>query len=197
MPKKVSWKSIKIHRTYTVVEAAVCLGVHDRTVREWVAQGLPIMDRRRPMLIKGAHLKDFLKERHEASRRPLAPGELYCLGCKRPVTPLGKVVEWMSHVGGKGALSGACASCGRSVHRFAMRAVLDDITGDLKVTFRAHEKSLIDRTNSPSNTHFEKDSYSDETIQCRERTSEASIRQISGRGSRKLRRDGGPNSRLH
>jgi transposase-like protein len=40
----------KSHRTYTVEEVAGTFGVHKNTVRRWVAEGLPVIDARRPML---------------------------------------------------------------------------------------------------------------------------------------------------
>jgi len=44
-----SWR----YRNYTVEEIAKLFGVHRNTVRQWVKQGLPTSDRKRPMLILG------------------------------------------------------------------------------------------------------------------------------------------------
>ena len=39
-----NYRLVKIHRSYTVEEAAGSLGVHKNTVREWVKVGLPTSD---------------------------------------------------------------------------------------------------------------------------------------------------------
>ena len=51
---------VKIHRNYTVEDVANLLGVHKNTVREWIKQGLPKIDDKRPMLILGCDLFAFL-----------------------------------------------------------------------------------------------------------------------------------------
>jgi excisionase family DNA binding protein len=53
---------IKIHRSYSIDEAARLLHAHKNTIRSWIKQGLPIIDRRRPTLIHGADLSAFLKK---------------------------------------------------------------------------------------------------------------------------------------
>ena len=51
---------VKIHRSYTVEEAANLLAVHKSTVREWIKRGLPTSDDRRPTIILGRELAAFL-----------------------------------------------------------------------------------------------------------------------------------------
>ena len=41
-------RTAKSHRTYTIEEVASTFGVHKNTVRRWVAEGLPVIDARRP-----------------------------------------------------------------------------------------------------------------------------------------------------
>ena len=59
MPKRVNPNLAKIHRNYSVGEAAALLGVHKNTVRNWIKNGLPLCDDRRPALILGAELREF------------------------------------------------------------------------------------------------------------------------------------------
>ena len=54
---------VKIHRNYTVDDVSRLLGVHKNTVRAWIKAGLPVMDEKRPLLILGYVLRDFLKSR--------------------------------------------------------------------------------------------------------------------------------------
>ncbi len=54
---------VKIHRSYTVEDAAKVLGKHKNTVRNWFKDGLATIDNKRPMLILGQDLVAFIKKR--------------------------------------------------------------------------------------------------------------------------------------
>ena len=54
---------VKIHRNYAVEEIAKLFGIHKNTVRTWVKNGLSAIDEKRPMLILGHELVEFLKAR--------------------------------------------------------------------------------------------------------------------------------------
>ncbi len=41
MAKLPNHRLVKIHRSYTVEDAARCLAVHKNTVRRWIKAGLP------------------------------------------------------------------------------------------------------------------------------------------------------------
>jgi hypothetical protein len=49
----------RIHRSYTVEEAALLYSVHKRTIRNWIIKGLAICDDKRPLLILGTDLRLF------------------------------------------------------------------------------------------------------------------------------------------
>jgi hypothetical protein len=67
---------IKIHRTYTVEEAANALGLHKNTISRWTTQDLPVIDKRRPKLIHGEALVQFLIERRTKSKQPCQRSDL-------------------------------------------------------------------------------------------------------------------------
>jgi hypothetical protein len=48
-------------------------GVHRNTVREWVKRGLPTIDQKRPMLILGRDLIEFLQQRRLRNKRTCQP----------------------------------------------------------------------------------------------------------------------------
>jgi hypothetical protein len=92
--RRPNYRLVKIHRTYSVEEAATVLSVHKNTVREWIKQGLQTCDVKRPTLILGQHLVEFLRQRRERNRRPCQPGQMYCVRCRAPKSPAGGMVEY-------------------------------------------------------------------------------------------------------
>jgi DNA-directed RNA polymerase specialized sigma24 family protein len=50
--RRPNYRQVKIHRNYTVEEIASVFGIHKNTVREWIKAGLPVLDDKRPMLIR-------------------------------------------------------------------------------------------------------------------------------------------------
>jgi excisionase family DNA binding protein len=68
--RKIDARRVKIHRNYTISEAAACLGVHKNTVEKWLRDGLPHIRTPRPILILGHELKHFLGERRQKARSP-------------------------------------------------------------------------------------------------------------------------------
>ena len=82
---------IKQHRCYTVSEAARLLAVDKRTVRRWLQNGLPNCDEHRPILVLGRDLKEFLRQQRARKARTCSGGELYCVACRMPKKPAGKI----------------------------------------------------------------------------------------------------------
>ena len=139
----------KIHRSYTVEEIAKLYGVHRNTVRSWIARGLPTIDQRRPVLVLGSHLADYLQVRRTVNKRPCGPGEIYCLRCREPRAPAGGVVRYRPLTPTQGNLVGLCGCCGAGVNRRVSLAKLPLVRGVLSVTLpQAHEH--IDESPLPS-----------------------------------------------
>ena len=126
---------IKIHRTYTVEEAARTLGTHKNTVRRWIKQGLPVIDRRRPRLIHGEQLVHFLVERRARAKQPCKDGQIYCVRCRAPQQPAGDMAEYVMSSTRAGNLRGICPGCGCLIYRRVSFAGLDQIRSHLNVTF--------------------------------------------------------------
>lgn len=125
---------VKIHRTYSVEEMATLFGTHRNTVRQWLVQGLTTIDRRRPLLVKGDVLVDFLRKRRAKNKRPCGPGQIYCLRCREPKTPAGHTVMYQALTGDRGNLVGICPDCGARLYRRVSIAKLDAAIGNLHLT---------------------------------------------------------------
>src|SRR6478735_5376453 len=46
--RRANGRRVKIHLSYSIEEAARCVGVHKNTVRRWLSSGLSAIDARRP-----------------------------------------------------------------------------------------------------------------------------------------------------
>ncbi len=84
-----NYRRVKSHRNYTVEEVASLFSIHKNTVRIWIKAGLPVSDKKRPLLILGPHLAHFLKDRRMKNKKTCAPGEIYCVRCRHPRSPAG------------------------------------------------------------------------------------------------------------
>jgi excisionase family DNA binding protein len=76
-------KGLKAHRNYTVEEVARLLGVARGTVRRSTKKGLRFVTERRPRLIRGDDLLDFLAKM-KAPKARCQLHECYCFKCRAP-----------------------------------------------------------------------------------------------------------------
>lgn len=146
MRKRINPHLAKIHRSYTVEEAASILSIHKNTVRIWVKNGLQTCDDKRPMLILGRHLRDYLQRRKVKNKRPCPPGKLYCVRCKEPQSPLGNQVEYQPVTRTKGNLMGICPNCDATIFRLASVANLKQLRPYLDISMPQGESHICDNS---------------------------------------------------
>jgi hypothetical protein len=111
MARRVSAARVKIHRNYTVEDAAEIVGVTPQTVRSWIRHGLPAMTAQRPYLILGCALKEFLGRTKANRKRSLQIGEFFCLRCKAARPPALDMVDYSPMSNSHGRLHAFCAEC--------------------------------------------------------------------------------------
>jgi len=142
-------RRVKIHRTYTVDEAARLFDKHKNTVRTWIKQGLQPIDRRRPTLIHGLELVRFLQNRRKSGKRSCPPGHMYCLKCRSPKRPAASMVDYLPITDTSGNLRALCPDCGTFMHRRAAFANLKVVGADLDIAF-PQAKSRLRESTAPS-----------------------------------------------
>lgn len=125
---------VKIRRNYTVEEIALLFGKHKNTVRNWLRDGLEVIDDRRPALVLGSTLAEFLKKRRRRNKRTLKPGEIYCVRCRVAVKPAGGMADCVQVAHMTGNLRGICPHCDLLIHRCVNLAKIDHVKGDLEIT---------------------------------------------------------------
>jgi excisionase family DNA binding protein len=158
MPRRhPNHRLVKIHRNYTVGEAADLLGKHKNTVRAWIrASGLRVIDSRRPVLIHGLDLREFLREQRTRNRQTCPPGHIYCVKCRAPREPAGDMADYLPLTDSSGNLRGICPDCGILIHRRVGLAKIDQVRGRLEITIPQGESHIRDRANASENCDFDK-----------------------------------------
>ena len=124
----------KIHRTYSVEDAARLFRIHKNTVRNWLRQGLEPLDDRRPTVILGLELRRFLTVRRARTKQSCGLGRIYCLPCRAAKVPAGSMAECVATGDTTGSLQGICPDCNRMIYRRINPQKLDAVRGDLDIT---------------------------------------------------------------
>lgn len=158
MSKRSSPSRIKTHRVYTAWEAANALGVHRQTVLRWInLKGLPADKSAKPWLIEGTDLKAFLGHRQRQRKCKLALHHCYCLGCRGPREPDGRIADYVQQTPATGMLTGLCPSCGSLVNKVIRRADLDAIRTKIDVTIQRASPRIVSPADALLNVTFEED----------------------------------------
>jgi hypothetical protein len=137
---------VKVHRSYSVEEIARLFGIHKNTVRNWLKEGLTAIDDRRPTLVLGRELSRFLYERRQNAKQTCGPGRIYCIACRVPKVPAGKMAECTPTSALAGNLCGICPDCDRLIYRRVNLAKIDPIRGELEITFTQPRQSIREIT---------------------------------------------------
>lgn len=123
----------KINRSYTVEEAARLYEVHRNTIRAWIAGGLATSAGKRPFLILGIDLRQYLETKRRAAKKPCKPGEVYCVRCRVPRRPAGGFADLIVRSATTGDLEAICPVCETLIFRRVSLSRLALVGGDLEI----------------------------------------------------------------
>ncbi len=150
-------RSIKIHRAYTVQEAARVTGCARGTIRRWIRSGaLPAINDQRPHLILGGDLYDYLKARARSGCK-LQPHECYCFKCRAAKAPALGMAEYVPLTATTGNLRALCSTCLTVMHKAIPLTALAALAGILDVTLQQATKHLRDTPNPSLDDHLGKE----------------------------------------
>lgn len=145
-------RRVKTHRSYTVEEVAVLFSIHKNTVRNWVKNGLAPIDSKRPALIQGSVLVDYLQKRRTQNKQTCKPGELYCVRCRVP-RPAGEDMAEYSPVNEKtGNLVAICPACDAIMNRRVSLAKIGEVRGNIDITFPEELRHIVDSSKPSVNS---------------------------------------------
>ena len=142
----------KIHRSYTIEAVASRYEVHKNTVRQWLKQGLTPIDNKRPVLILGRHLREFLRTKRQKNKRTCRPGEIYCVKCHEPRSPAGAMVDYQAATKTLGNLIGICPCCDTMMYRRVNPTKLEQVRGKLDVRLPQAQRRINERASLSLNS---------------------------------------------
>ena len=111
----------------------VCLGVTVQTVRNWRASGLKVMAEKRPHLILGACLIEFLHNRRSEAQVEIDDDQIFCLSCRSAVRPWGMALDYLPISDTRGRLEGLCERRHGTCCRFASKAQLPELAAIFEI----------------------------------------------------------------
>ncbi len=142
MSKKYILKNIKTRESYTTKRISQEIKVHQRTVQQWLKEGLTPIENSRPYYFMGFEIKRFLEKKLEKRKVELQPDEFYCTKCRDAVRPTDKDVRIIisnKTIGKQGfkavTIKGICENCNSKINRFSHSGNLELI----KQTFNVIE----------------------------------------------------------
>jgi len=133
MSKRANPMAVKAALTYDVNEAARALGKTPATIRNWVKDGLSVMSSRKPYLISGAAIREYLRAKYKAAKHPLGPDMLYCLACRKGRHPVGMSATISSLTLRTSLLKGICSRCGGTCTRMISKSKAADFAQTFSV----------------------------------------------------------------
>jgi len=145
---------VKINRSYTVEEIAKLFNTHKNTVRRWVKEGLTTTDDKHPMLILGHVLASFLQARRTKNKQICKPGEIYCVRCRAPKPPAGNMAEYSSINDKLANLKAICPDCHSIMNRRVSLAKIDQICGEMDISFPDAVQRLRENSQLTVNSDF-------------------------------------------
>jgi Helix-turn-helix domain len=141
MPKKACLNRIKLLHVYTIEEAAEVSGVSPRTIRNWAAKGLRVMDGERPALIRGDDLKAYIRSQRKFRKSKTAPDTIFCVCCRQTRRPAGGMAD-CTVTGNRATLTALCDVCETVISKPVAKARIPEIARILDLTVTRQEATL-------------------------------------------------------
>lgn len=125
--------------------------LHKNTVRNWLKIGLATIDGKRPILILGNDLVDFVQNRRRKNKQTCKPGELYCVRCRVPRPAAENMAEYSPMNETTGNLVAICPACNAIMNRKVSLAKIEQVRGEIDITFPEELKHIVERENPSVN----------------------------------------------
>lgn len=156
MAKRASYRLVKTYRSYKVDEVSRLLGICKGTVRRWIKNGLPVMQGKKPAMISGTDLKQFLQAQSKPKQK-CALDECHCFKCKSNKKLAFGEVEIIFDKSPTPNLRGLCITCSTVMNKRISKTQITDIKAILHISFKQADAPISNKTQSPLNDDFPKE----------------------------------------
>jgi hypothetical protein len=144
---------IKCHISYTLQEIADLYGTHINTVRQWIREGLKVIDNCKPFYVHSSDLITFLKARQSSRKQKCNFNEFYCCKCHVPRKAWENAVDLVPINEKTLLIEGLCEVCATPLRRLGTTAKVEEYKRTFHVLMQ-HEEHIIDRNDSRVNCHL-------------------------------------------
>lgn len=86
--RRYNTRRVSLKISYSVQEVAELFSIHKNAVLMWIRAGLKIIDLKKPYLINGRDLSDFLNNKQKKRKHKCKPDEFFCFKCRLPRKPI-------------------------------------------------------------------------------------------------------------
>jgi hypothetical protein len=159
MPKKkrkYNTNLIKETLNYSIYGIASLFVVHRATVRQWLKEGLPMIDNHKPFIVLGSDLKEFIKKRQGNRKTKCNDNELFCCKCRKPRTSWENLVDLKILNERRLLIIGICSQCDTRMNKLSSLKKLDEIK-EIFAVQTIHNQNLIGFAPSIVNTNINKE----------------------------------------
>lgn len=108
----------------------------------WVRKGLPALTERKPHLIRGCDLRDFLRQAKKTRKKPLRLNQFYCLKCRDAREPAEAMIDCELPATGPAMIQGLCTICLTTMFKRIARDRIADLRRKLDVTIKQGDRTL-------------------------------------------------------
>ena len=157
-PKKRTYnpRRVRTGQSYSVQEIAELYGLHKNAVLRWIKDGLPLIDQRKPFMIHGGDLAEYLTNKQSGRKHKCKPDEFFCFKCRAPRRAWENAPDIIIRNESKLTISGLCAVCDTPVHRVGTVKKLPEYQKIFLIQ-KIHERHITDTSDPSVNSDMRKD----------------------------------------
>ena len=140
------------NRSYSTEKIERLLKIHPQTIREWINQNNLECVSRKPILIYGAILKEFIKNRNERHKKTLSFNEFKCLKCKAISIPKGNQISIYHNKNGSIRATGVCQNCNNEFSKLFKKNSIEQLKNSFFI--KPTESTLYNTSHINSKTNL-------------------------------------------